>query len=201
MPDPIEDPKIPDETVTEDPKTTEAALTEDPKTTEAEEDIDLDKVEVETRTAKPQDDPKKEEDDEDIDPDDEKTISKIVDKKLSGVSESLKQLQSLKDANEVDALIRTSPEYSKYREVALKYMAHPSYANIPAKNIMAIVASNDLQKLGAQKEREAAKKAADTKGGGDTTRDLPTGKVDWANMSKEQFEIEKSKVLQGGNRQ
>lgn len=170
---------------------------------EEEEEIDLDKIEPEVRGTKPKQeaDPKKGDDDDEIDPDDEKTISKVVKKELGEVTEALKQLNQLKDANEVDSLIRNAPEYSKYREVALKYMAHPAYANVPAKNIMAIVASNDLQKLGAQKEREAQKKAADTKGGGGQSRTPTTGKFDWSTASKEEFEAEKLRVMQSGNRQ
>ena len=134
-------------------------LTDEQKTifkevlTEKEEEIDVEKIEVETRGGKPKEKEEKSpvktegDEDEDIDEDDVKTIGKVVDKQLTPVKEALKELQTIKDQNEVDALIRLEPTYNKYREVALKYMAHPAYANIPAKNIMAIVASKDLQNV------------------------------------------------------
>lgn len=166
------------------------------------EDIDIDKIEPETRGAKAkekEDKSKKsdegDEEDEEIDPGDEKAIRKVVKEETAGVSEALSQIQQLKDQNEVDALIRLVPEYAKYREVALKYMNHPAYSNIPAKNIMAMVTSKDMQKLGAQKEREAAKKAADTKGGAAQARTPTGGKVDYKNMPAPEFQKVKEEAL------
>ena len=166
-----------------------------------EEEIDLEKVEVETRGGK-----KKEEaggkgkgedeegEDEEIDPDDEKTIGKVVKKQLSGVTAQLEKVQKLTDEAEVTAFIQAKPEYGQYRGVILKYLAHPDYKNIPVHNIAAIVAAKDLQKIGAQKERKAAQKAKDTQGGGSTARKVG-GKIDWYTASKEDFERKKSEVL------
>lgn len=168
---------------------------------EKEEKIDPEKFEPEIRAPKKEKklDPKDQDDDEEIDPDDEKTIGKVVKKALDPVNEVLKEVQVLKDQTEIDGFIRENPEFNKYRGVALKYLAHPDYSNIPVKNIMAIVSANDMQKLGAQKERDAANKSKDTKGGnGNQTR--PQGgdsKVDWKNLSKVDFEAEKARVLQG----
>lgn len=148
-------------------------------------------IEVETRT-KTEEKPKEGEEDDEVTPEDEATIGKIVDKRLrdAGVAET-------KDQLEVDALIRVKPEYSKYRDVALKYMAHPAYKNIPAHNIMAIVASKDLQAIGAQKEREAARKAKETEDTGGSKR-TTTGKIDWSNVSKEDFNKHKAQVMGQG---
>ena len=175
------------------------------KAEEKDEEPNPDEVEPETRTAKKEEKskegevetPDKDKDEDEIDPDDEKTIGKVVSKKLAPVTEALKQLEELRDQNEVDAFIRQNPDYEKYRAVALKYMGHPSYKNIPAKNIMAIVAAGGLQKIGAQKEREAARKAKETQGNGGQVRTPAGGKTDWKNMTKEDFEAEKARVLQG----
>lgn len=171
------------------------------------EEIDLDSLEPETRggkKAEKKDDvtpaPKDKEDDDDaIDPDDEKTIGKVVKREMEPVQEAIKQLNELKNEREVDSFIRGNSEYAKYRDAALKYMSHPAYSNIPAKNIMAIVAAKDLQALGAKKEREAAAKAKETNSGnGTTTRPQSGGKTDWTNMSKEEFQKQKQAIMQGG---
>ncbi len=146
-------------------------------------------IEVETRTKIVEKPPVKEGEEPDIDPDDERTIGKIVDQRLKDAG-----VGGTRDQLEVDSYIRDHPEYSKYRATTLKYMAHPSYANIPAHNIMAIVASKDQQAIGAQKEREAQKKAKDTQGGGGTAR-THQGKIDWSTATPEEFEAQKAKVL------
>jgi len=176
------------------------------KAEEKEEDIDLDKLDPETRGGKKEIKEEKkikkgEEDtgdeDDEIDPDDEKMVSKVLKKQLGPVTEALEKIQGIQDQNEVNAFIRQNPDYAKYEGAALKYMGHPAYKNIPVKNIMAIVASNGLQKLGAQKEREAARKVAETKGSGQQQRRGAAGKPDYKNMSKEEFDAAKAAVLQG----
>jgi hypothetical protein len=132
--------------------------------------------------------------DDDVDPDDEKTIGKVVDKKLKAVSEQLKEVQHLRDEAEVTAFIQVKPEFGKYRGAMLKYLAHPSYKNIPVHSIAVIVAAKDLEKIGAEKEREAQRKAADTKDKGSTARQ-PLGKVDWNNATRETVAEQRSKIF------
>ena len=162
-----------------------------------EEDEEEEETEPETRIKPPKkpDKPGDGDDDEDDpedDPEDVAAIGKIVDEKTAGLKE---QIQTQTNATEVDALIRSKPEYGKYRTAILKHMSHPAYANVPAHNIAAIVSSNDQQKIGAQKEREAAEKAAETKGGGSSAR-KPTGaKVDWDNATPEQVATKKQEIL------
>jgi hypothetical protein len=165
--------------------------------------INPDEIEPEVRGGKPKvEKPKKdkkeieeeepEDEDDEITPEDEKLISKIVDKRVGG---ALKEVQVIKDQTDVDAFIRAKPEYGKYREVALKYMVHPAYQNVPVSNIMAIVAQKDLEKIGAQKERDAAKKAKDTQNPGGSVREPGKGKTDWGKASKEDFEAQRAKVF------
>lgn len=157
-------------------------------------EIDPDEIEIETR-GRTKKEPKKEDqddndEDDELDDEDQKRLDRAIEKKLkeAGVSETKNQI-------EVDAFIRSKPEFSKYRAVALKYMGHSDYRNIPVHNIMAIVSAKDMQALGAQKEREAAKKAKDTQNKGTPSRVTPNKNFDWSTASKEDFEAQKAKVL------
>jgi hypothetical protein len=74
-------------------------------------------------------------------------------------------------------------------------MKHPAYKNIPVKNIAAIVAARDLQKIGAMKEREAQRKANETRGGGSSARPTPGAGKDWHRAPKAEVEAKKAEVL------
>lgn len=166
-----------------------------------EEEIKPEEYEPETRTPaeiKKEEEKKGDEDESEVDPEDQKTIGKVVDERMKPVTEALKQIQKVKDEQEVDAFLRVRPEFNKYREVMIKFVSHPAYAQIPVHNIAAIVASKDLQRLGAEKERETAKKVAETKEKGGQVRKPGTGEVDWKTASKEEFEAQKAKVLGQG---
>jgi hypothetical protein len=91
----------------------------------------------------------------------------------------------------------TIPEVGKYRNAMLTYMKDPAYAKIPAKNIFNIVAGNDLIKLGAQKEREAAAKANGTRIESNSGRPGDNGgaKKDWGNASKEEMAAKRAEVF------
>jgi len=145
--------------------------------------IDLEEVKIQTRF-----DEEKEDEDDDIDPEDKKTISKIVDKKVG----------KLQDEVEVNAFLVDKPEMAKYKPLILRYVKHPAYSNIPIKNIAAIVASEDMQKIGARKEREAQQQANNTKEGGRQKRGKSMGKIDWRTAPKEVVEkqIAKAKGMQ-----
>jgi len=157
-----------------------------------EEQVNLDEIVPETRTEIEKQKERIRKEEEEIDPDDEATISRVLEKKVGPLE---KELRATKDQIEVDAFIRDNPEYAKYRGVALKYMANPAYSNIPAHNIMAIVASKDLQKLGAQKEREAAENAKKTRGGGSSFRKPGGGGIDWSKASAEEVAAKKAEIL------
>jgi len=153
-----------------------------------EEPIDPEKLEIETRGK----DDEPVEYGEDIDPDDAKTIGSIVEKQTAGVK---RQLQATQDRLEVDAFIAEKPEFSKYRPVIMKYLQHPVYSKIPVKNIAAMVASNDLVKLGAKMERETQAKADSTKVKGSPARKQGGSQTDWTRASKDEFEAQKRVVL------
>lgn len=150
-------------------------------------EIDLDKVTPETRRQR--EEKKEEEEEDEIDPEDQKRISKIVDQKIGN------KLTEIENKAEVQAFVAAKPEFSKYQGVILKYMSHPDYANIPVHNIAAIVASKDMMKIGAAKERAAQGKVDKTKSPGTTVRKQEGGGKDWHTASKEDFEAQRNKVL------
>jgi len=152
---------------------------------EEEEDEESEDIEPQTRGT-PAEKPKEEEDE--ADPDDEKMVGSIVDKKLkdAGVGDTRDQLQ-------LDAFIRDNLEYSKYRANALKYMkAHPT---LVAGDAIRIVSSKDQQKIGAQKERDAAAKAKATESAGSSVRKPEGGGFDWGNATPEEMEAKKNEIL------
>lgn len=179
--DPEVEVKVEEETSNED-------VTEEKETEEEEEVIDPEKITIETRGK----DEEPVDYGADIDPDDAKTIGSIVEKQTAGVK---KQLQDTADRLEVDAFIQEKPEFSKYKSTILKYVQHPVYSKIPVKNIAAMVASDDLLKIGAKKEREAQARADSTKSAGTQVRKPEGGSKDWKTASKQEFEEQKRRVL------
>ena|SRR3990167_970848 len=162
------------------------------------EDIDPEKVEIETRTKEPEkkpDDKESEAEEDEVDPEDKKNIGKVVDDKLTDFRGKLDEVDKIKDQVEVDGYIRDNPDFKPYRGVILKHLAHPAYKNIPVKNIAKMVAGDDLLELGAKKEREADQKAKDTQGGGTTIRKPGGGVTDWSRVSSEEFLRKKNEVL------
>lgn len=158
-----------------------------------EEEEEPEDIEPETRTEPPEKPEEEEEEEEEVDPDDKATITKVVKKELGQVREDLR---ATKDQMEVDAFIRENPEYSKYRAVALKYMQNSAYGNIPAHNIMAIVAGKDQQKIGAKKEREATEKARATQGGGVSVRKPKGEGIDWSTATPKEIAAKKAEILE-----
>lgn len=124
-------------------------------------------------------------------PSDKKVVSTIITKQLDPVQKRLEEQSNL---IETTNFIAANPDYSKYRESIIKHMNHPAYRNIPVDRIAKMVAGDDLIKIGAQREREAAQKAASTKAGGSSARIQPSGK-DWLTASKDDFEAQKAAVL------
>lgn len=173
---------------------------EPPKEEPAQEEvIDPDKIEPETRTpkGKEEDEPKDEDEPEDDDDEpvlDQKHVNKLIKKGVQeGLTKERQEIQRLKDEAEVTSFIADKPEFKKYKGAMLKYLEHPAYANITVENIAAIVSAKDQQELGAQKEREAAKKAKDTQGGGKTVRQDTTAR-NWKTATPEEVKAQRAKI-------
>lgn len=158
-----------------------------PEEDEPDDNEELDPEDVKIGTKRKVVATEEEEADDDLDPEDQKRISKLVAK---GTEKVIQRQQDLEDRQSVDALITATPELKKYRAVALKYMKNPSYSNIPADKIMAMLSFDDQQKIGARKERVAAKKAKDTQSGGSTHRASSGGAKDWARASLKDVEAQ-----------
>ena len=131
-------------------------------------------------------------DDDGIDPDDKATIGKIVDKRVGKLD---RRIQAQQDEIDVNTYILENPQMAKYKPGILKYVKHSAYRNVPIKNIAAIVAAGDMQKLGAEKEREAQEQANNTKNDGRQTRSKVTGGTDWKNASKDAFNKKYAQVM------
>jgi len=155
---------------------------------DSDESFNVDDLKIETR------DKKEETIDygDDIDADDVKTIGTIVEKQTASVK---KALQDAQDRLEIDSFVQERPEFAKYKPVILKYLQHPVYSQIPVKNIAAMVASSDLVKLGAKREREAQAKVDATKSSGNPVRRADGGTTDWSKVSKDEFENQKRRIL------
>ena len=169
----------------------EAPLDADPEGEETQDDtpINADDVDIETRGVKKPDDTEPVGDD--IDPDDERAVGKIVQKQLEPVTSALK---AQRDQLDVESFVNSNPEFSKYKSVILKHASHPAYSKVPISKIASMVASEDLQKMGAKKEREAQKQVDSTKNPGSTVRKSEGG-VDWETASTEEFQAERARVL------
>lgn len=193
------------ETETEDKETTDSGADggtigeetgkeeepEEVKEKEAEEpDEDVEDIEPETRSEEEKTEEKTKEDE--LDPDDRVVIEKEVEKRVGPLE---KKLQEQTDTVEVNAFIADNPDFAKYKAAMIKYISHSAYSNIPVANIARIVAGKDLMKMGAKQEREAQKKAADSKSAGSNVRPSKGGVVDWTKASDEEVEAETAKVL------
>ena len=167
--------------------------------------VNYDELEIETRTIKETDekptDPADPVDPEDgdVDLDDLKAIKKIISKETQPIAQQqqkqVQRLQGVVDTAEVNEYLRQQPELEKYRKSILKHMSHPSYSDIPVRHIAAMVSAKDQQKIGAIKEREATKKADDTKNLGTGAR-KPTGDAkNWGTAPVEEFNAQRAEVL------
>ena len=152
-----------------------------------EDEFDDTKIEPEVRNRNNKQDVEEEEDDSD--PEDRKRISKIVNKEVGS------KVIELENKLEVQSLVHENPQYAKYQGAILKYMSHPSYSDIPAKNIAKMIAADEMMKIGAAKEREASKKVLETKNPGNNFRKPEGGRTNWLNASKEDYAAQRAKVL------
>jgi len=192
MPEPIEKEVVEEEVkevVEEEVKEevpTEEPDKEEESPEEESDEFDESNIDEDVKNYKPE--PKAAEDDEEIDEDDKKRIEKIVEKKYGG------DIEAMKKQTAITTYFSEHPEYSKYKGAAMKYMDHPTYSGIPIHNIVAIVASKDMMKIGAAKEREAQKRVAETKVPGKTVRKPSGGGTDWSKATKEELEAQKAKI-------
>lgn len=137
--------------------------------------------------------------DEYIDPDEEARISSVVNKIVAPVLGEYEARAAETERKEtemaVDKELEAFPELKGYREKILNYANHPSRAHLPVSAIIYEVAGQKLLEIGAQRAREADKKANESSGGGGSARSLAPGQSDYSKMSNEEFEKEKAGVM------
>lgn len=145
---------------------------------------------------------KKEGEEDDIDDEDEEVIGKVVNKKTSKIEERLNQAEEREFQREVKAelsdILKANPEYEKYKGRIERFVNHPNRIGmirngLPVTSVVAEALAPVMQRLGAIKERAAAKAAAETTSDGTTHRPAPKGKVDYSKMSDD--EIQKTAEL------
>lgn len=159
----------------------------------ADDDIDLSDFEPEERKPKTQAGDTGTADDDELDPADRTLINRELDKRVSPLEKKIAEQETMIEVNQY---VMDNPELAKYKPAILKYANHPAYANVPIKNIAAIVSAKDAQKIGAAKERAAAAKAKSTKNGSGTSArsSAKTTQKDWGSASFGDVEAEIARV-------
>lgn len=130
-----------------------------------------------------------EDEDDDIDEADEKTIGKIVDRKLKPlVEERMKEA----DDQEIKTFLTDNPDFKPYEAKARKYMSHPSRKDVPISEIFYGVAGADLLKIGAKRGKQADNEAKKSKTGGGSQD--AGGVKPVSEMSKAELEAKQNEV-------
>lgn len=135
-------------------------------------------------------------------PEDEATIENVVRKKYGAQFEAVEKQRF---ENEVTEFFQKDSvaKYATDKEKALfkEYAMHPSRQAIPYETIiLEALGSKRLMEIGAGIEREAAKKAGQSKAGGGSgqRQDGASGKPDYSTMSDSEFEAEQQRIRQSG---
>lgn len=167
--------------------------------------FDASKLDIETRGRKTETKPEggdADDDDDDILPEDKKMFEKVAQKLIKPLQEEIQALKGNTGEQQhiidTDSFIAENPIYKRYRAGIIKYAKDPAYSNVAISNIAIIVSAKDQQKLGAEKERMAQAKAKATQSQGNQGNPIvkgKDGKPDYLNMSKEEFDKERAKVL------
>ena len=148
--------------------------------------VDPDDIEVETR-GKEAEEKVDEKDDEDLDGE--------LEKEVKALRKKVKMSDNARDnEKDVESFISKNPEYKKYEGVMLKFINSPSWNDVPIQAIANHVSAKEQQKIGASKERAAAKKARDSKSGGTQVRKKTTEGIDWKKASSEEVNAQIAKV-------
>lgn len=135
-----------------------------------------------------------ENDDNQVAPEDAEIITKVVKPLIEPLVEQNLQAQ---DDKEITAFVKANPEFAKYEEKARKWIAHPSRRHLPVETVFFEVAGKDLLKIGAERQKEADKKAKNSQTGGGSNRGGDPGKKSVLDMTDEEFANEQERVRRG----
>lgn len=126
------------------------------------------------------------EEDDEINDEDAKLIEKVVSKRLAPF-EKQQELASLK--SEIDQFVADNPDFKPYAAKALKWGQHPSWKDIPTKQLMHAAAGDKLLAIGAKRAKVVAQKIQKTKTGTGTGGNATTQKS-VMDMTDEEFQQE-----------
>lgn len=104
------------------------------------------------------------------------------------------------DKQEIKDFVAENPEFEEFAPRVEKMMKHESRRNIPINELFFAAAGKDLMKIGAQRAKEADKKARDTQAGGSGPSREGMKPKDWHSASKEELEAEKMRVREQSRR-
>lgn len=123
---------------------------------------------------------------DDVSEEDAKVIDKVLSRRLAPIEQERYENQ-LK--GEINDFVATNPQFAPFTEKALKWAKHPSWKDIPTKQLMFAVAGEKLLKMGATLEKQAIVKARATKtgtnGGGNATGTKPVSEMTDAEFAQE----------------
>lgn len=166
------------------------------KTTTAEEEKDDDFFFEEEKEDKDKNKDDKDNEEDEVSPEDEKLVRKLVEKELAPFKSNI---ESQKREAELQAFIGTpqgkvfEPYAAKIRELANK----PQLKGLKISAIAAIAGAKDLMRLGAEQAEKAKQEAAASATGGNSQRKTEgDGEKSAWDMTKEEFEATKLKVMQ-----
>lgn len=138
-----------------------------------------------------------EEDDDDLAPESKDAVQREVQSQVEPIR---KEVAAGADESELQGLFRDYPDAKKYENRIRGYMAAPGYESIPPLLIFNHLNADNAQAEGARKREIADAEAAQTAGGGSTTRPIAkAAKVpsieEQENMTDEQLDEVKQKLL------
>lgn len=121
--------------------------------------------------------------------DDEKIISKVVDKRLEPFVKA-------QEEKELSDFLTANPEFKPYETTIKKYAQHPAYKNADIEVIAYGIAGKDLMRIGAEKAAKANEKIKGSQVEDTTTRpkeETQTKKSVW-DMTPAEFEEYKNSI-------
>jgi len=140
------------------------------------------------------DDLEDEDDDLGVSEEDAKIIDRVVSKRLAPYEQ---QQQQAELQGEINEFVSANPDFKPYAARALKWAQHPSWKDVPTKQLMFAAAGDNLLKMGAKRSKQAAEKARKTKTGTGQAGNSTKGKA-VADMTDEEFQNEILRVKTGG---
>jgi len=131
-------------------------------------------------------------DEDEIAPDDEEVISKVIDKRLAPV---LEKIVGSEDKEEATKFFNENPEFKPYEAKIAKWWQDPSRRHLPIATVaLEAVGYKNLIRIGAQKQKEADEKAAQTKTKGSSANN-DGGSKPVSEMTNAEFLAKRDQVL------